>query len=264
MQQEQLDRLKRWFDEYVNRFFGDDEYVNGNLRLKYEHTLQTCRESLFLATELALDDNQTRIAELIGLFHDIGRFPQFAQYSTYNDSRSVDHCRLGIEVLQQESVLDVLSAEERRWVETAVAHHGRKSLPAGLKGQTLLHAKIIRDADKLDIFRVVVDAYRCYRENPDKCVLEIGLPDVPEYTPEVLEAVRNAHAIDYTRLRTLTDMKLCQLGWVYDLNFAASLRRVKERGYLQQIGTWLPQTEAVRDLQRTIEAYVDSRLRRTT
>jgi HD superfamily phosphodiesterase len=138
MQQEQLDRFRRWFDEYTNRFLNDDDYVNANLRLKQEHTRRTCQESVYLASELALDENQTRIAELVALFHDIGRFPQFTQYRTYNDPRSVDHCRLGVEVLRQEGILDVLPAEERRWVETAIELHGRKSLPADLGGQTLL------------------------------------------------------------------------------------------------------------------------------
>jgi len=264
MQQEQLERLKRWFDEYVNRFFGDDEYVNANLRLKQEHTRRTCQESVFLAEELALDENQTRIAELVALFHDIGRFPQFSQYRTYNDPRSVDHCHLGVEVLLREGVLDVLSSQERQCVETAVEHHGRKTLPTDLKGQTLLQAKIIRDADKLDIFHVVLDVYRCYREDPEGCVLEIELPDVPEYTPEVLEAVMKGQTIDYAKLRTLTDMKLCQLDWVYDLNFVASLKRLNERGYLQELYAYLPQNEAMQEVRRTIQTYVDARLRRNT
>ncbi len=262
MQQEQLDRLKRWFDEFTSRFLGDDEYVNANLRIKQEHTRRTCQESIFLAGELALDDNQTRIAELVALFHDIGRFPQFTHYRTYNDPRSVDHCRLGVEVLQREGVLDVLSSDERQWVETAVDNHGRKTLPGDLKGQTLLQAKIIRDADKLDIFRVVVDGYRRYREDPESFLGEVELPDVPEHTPEVLEAVLNGQLIDYTKLRTLTDMKLCQLDWVYDLNFAASVRRINERGYLWDICDCLPPNGAMQDVGRTIQAYVDSRLQR--
>ncbi len=260
MQQEQLDRFKHWFDEYTHRFFGDDAYVNANLQLKQVHTRRTCQESVFLASELALDDNQTRVAELIALFHDIGRFPQFAQYRTYNDPRSVDHCRLGVEVLQQEGILDMLPAEERRWVETAVEHHGRKALPADLKGQTLLLAKLIRDADKLDIFRVVVDHYRRYREDPEGCVLEIELPDVPEHSPDVLEAVLNGQLIDYTKLRTLTDMKLCQLSWVYDLNFGASIRCVKERGYLEDLFSFLPPNAEMERVRQKIRDYVGSGL----
>lgn len=261
MQQDQLDRLRLWFDEFTNRFLGGDEYVDANLRLKQEHTRRTCQESLFLARELGLDDNQTRIAELIALFHDIGRFPQFAQYRTYNDPRSVDHCRLGVEVLRREGVLEVLAGDERQWVETAVEHHGRKTLPADLNGQTLLQAKIIRDADKLDIFRVVVDGYRRLRDDPDSLLLEIELPDVPEHTPEVLDAVLAGRLIDYTKLRTLTDMKLCQLDWVYDLNFAASLRRVRQRGYLEDIFEFLPGGAEMQRVQQKIQDYVDLRLR---
>jgi hypothetical protein len=258
MQQEQLDRFKRWFDEYANGFLGGDDYVNANLRLKQEHTRRTCQESVFLAGELALDDNQTRIAELIALFHDIGRFPQFAQYRTYNDPKSVDHCRLGVEVLRQEGILDVLPAEERRWVETAIEQHGRKSLPPNLRGQTLLLAKLIRDADKLDIFHVIVDGYKRYREDPDGFLLEIELPDVPEHSPEVLEAVLHEQLIDYGKLRTLTDMKLCQLSWVYDLNFGASLRRVQERGYLRDLFSFLPQNAEMERVQQKIRDYMNS------
>jgi HD-GYP domain-containing protein (c-di-GMP phosphodiesterase class II) len=79
MQQEQLDRLKAWFGEFVARFYGTDAYVNAHLQLKQEHTQRVCQESVYLAGELALDENQKRVAELIALFHDIGRFPQFAQ-----------------------------------------------------------------------------------------------------------------------------------------------------------------------------------------
>ncbi len=255
-----LPRFIRWFDQYVVRFFGDDEYVNANLRLKQEHTARTCSEIARLARELALDENETRIAELTALFHDVGRFSQFAQYRTYNDLRSIDHGQRGVEVLRGEGVLDSLPAEERQWVETAVALHGRKSLPSALKGRALLFTKLIRDADKIDIFRVVTDHYKRYRQDPDNFALEVELPDDPQYCPEVLEAVRNEEAVDWAKLRTLTDAKLCQLGWVYDLNFTASLRRIDECGYLAELIGFLPQDEEIQSLCQKVSANVASRL----
>ena len=166
MDQNQLDRFKRWFDDYSNRFLGSDEYVNANLKLKQEHTKRTCQEIVLLAEELALDANQVRIAELIALFHDVGRFPQFAEHRTFHDPRSVNHCQLGVDVLNREGILDSLRDEERQWVETAVRYHGCKTLPSELTGLTLLFCKLIRDTDKIDIFRVVLEAYRQYEENP--------------------------------------------------------------------------------------------------
>jgi len=260
MDQDQLDRFQRWFDEYASGFYGDDAYVNANLQLKQEHTQRTSREIVLLAGELDLDDDEARIAELIGLLHDISRFPQFARYRTYNDPRSVNHCQLGVQVLRQEGVLDVLTGPERRWVETGVGLHGRKSLPSALNGRALLFTKLIRDADKIDIFRVVVENYRQYREDPEGFLLEIELPDVPEYSPEVLEAVRNEELVDSAKLRTLNDAKLCQLGWVYDLNFTASLRRIEQCRFLPELFSFLPQTDEIRRLCQKIQQDVNSKL----
>ena len=260
MNQDQLDRFKRWFDGHTDRFFGDDDYVNANLKLKQEHTKRTCQEIVLLAQELAWNDHDTRIAELIALFHDIGRFSQFVQYRTYNDLKSVDHSQLGVEVLRQEGILDVLTPRERQWVETAVGLHGRKSLPSALTGRALLFAKIIRDADKIDIFRVVTNYYRQYLEDPDSFILGIGLPDEPGYSPKVLEAVLQEEPIDSTELRNLNDAKLCQLGWVYDLNFTASLRRIDQCAFLPELFSFLPQDEGIQRLCRKIRQFVDDKL----
>ena len=260
MNQDQLDRFKRWFDGYTDGFFGDDDYVNANLKLKQEHTKRTCQEIVLLAQELALNANEMRIAELIALFHDIGRFPQFVQYRTYNDLKSVNHSHLGVEVLRTERVLDVLTAQERQWVETAVGLHGGKSVPTALSGRTLLFTKLIRDADKIDIFRIVADCYRQYHEDPESFILGIGLPDEPGYSPDVLKAALNEELIDSTKLRNLNDAKLCQLGWVYDLNFTASLRRIDQCGFVPELFAFLPQDNAIEQLCLKIRNDVDAKL----
>ncbi len=260
MNQEQLNRFERWFIEYTNRFLGADDYVNANLRHKQQHTQRVRAESVFLARELALNEDEVRIADLIGLFHDIGRFPQFAQYRTFNDTRSVNHSQLGVQVLRQEGLLEALATQERKWVETAVGLHGRKSLPSALNGRALLFAKIIRDADKIDIFRIVAGSYKQYLEDPANFPLEIELPDEPGYTPEVLEAVLNEELIDSTKLRTLNDAKLCQLGWVYDLNFTASLKRIDQCGFLPHLFSFLPQDDGLQQACRKIQDYVAARL----
>jgi hypothetical protein len=260
MEKGQVERLRVWFDEYASRFFCDDEYVNAHLRLKQEHTARTCEEIGLLAEHLELDANQKRVAEVVALLHDVGRFPQFAEYRTYNDVKSVDHCQLGVMVLREEGVLEALPDEERTWVETAVACHGRKVVPSELSGPALLFLKLIRDADKIDILRVVLNNYRGYREHPDTFLLEIELPDEPGYSDEVLAAVLKQELVDSRRLRTLNDMKLCQIGWVYDVNFTASLQRIRELGFLDEIFTFLPQTPDIARAREMIGNYIDARL----
>ena len=260
MEPGRLDELKRWFDAFTNRFFCQDEYVNVHLRFKQEHTQRTCEEILYLAGRLALDDNQTRIAETVALLHDIGRFPQFATYRTYKDARSVNHSCLGVEVLRQEGVLETLEPDERQWIEMAVAHHGQRVLPADLDGPALLFLKLIRDADKLDILRMAVEIYRRHRAGPKEFSFELELPDEPRITPEVLDALLAGRLIEHASLRTLNDVRLCQIGWVHDLNFAASLERLKARGSLEELLAFLPQTAEVARVRDVVFRYIDSRL----
>lgn len=260
MKREQVEKFRCWFDDYVASFYGDDEFVNANLKLKEDHSRRTCREMLELADELGLDENQKRLSEAIALLHDVGRFEQFVKYRTYNDTRSVDHCLLGLEVLRQKGVLDGVDRAEKEVIEKAIEYHGRKELPGDLDSWCLLFSRLIRDADKLDVFYVVTNYYRQYRDNPDGFKLELELPDEPWYSPGVVEAILLGRRVDYSRLKTLNDMKLCQLGWVYDVNFTATLKRIKQRKFLQTLLDFLPKTEDILKVKEKIFAYVDSRL----
>ena len=260
MEQTQLDKFRVWFDDYVAGFYGDDEVINANLKLKEEHSRHTCREMLYLAGELGLDDNQKRLSETIALFHDIGRFEQFVKYRTYSDVKSVNHCRLGLEVLQRADVLDGIDQEEKQLIEKAIEYHGRKELPEDLNGQCLLFSQLIRDADKIDALNVVVGYYKQYRDKPHQFKLDLELPDEPGYSAEVVEGLLLGQRIDYSRLWTLNDLKLCLLGWVYDVNFTPTLKRIKQRKFLEKLIGFLPGTEDIERVKEKIFGYVDFRI----
>jgi len=260
MEQTQLDKFRVWFDDYVAGFYGDDEVINANLELKEKHSRRTCEEMLYLAGELGLEENQKRLSETIALFHDIGRFEQLVKYRTYSDARSVDHCRLGVEVVQQTGVLDGIDRQEKQLIEKAIEYHGRKELPPDLNGQCLLLSKLIRDADKIDALNVVTEYYKQYRDNPQGFKLDLELPDEPRHSPEVVEELLRGQCVDYSRLRTLNDLKLCLLGWVYDVNFTPTLKRMKQRGYLEKLLSFLPNTEDIKRVKEKIFAYVNFRI----
>jgi hypothetical protein len=260
MNTEQLIKFKAWFDNFVAQFYGNDEFINANIKLKQDHSARVCDEMLYLADELHLDDNRRLLAETIALFHDVGRFPQFVKYQTYSDPKSINHCLLGVEVLQKENILDGIPDDERQIIETAIRYHGEKVLPPQLSGDALLLSKMIRDADKLDIFNVVINAYTQKRDDPDNFKLEIELPDVPAVTPEVLDAILSGRLIEYKSLRTLNDMKLCILGWVYDVNFPATLKRLKQRRHIETVFEFLPATPHILKAREKIFAYVEDRI----
>ncbi len=262
MEQEQLEKFRVWFDDYVARFYGNDEFINANIKLKEAHSRRTCEEMLYLARELGLAGNQRRIAEVIALFHDIGRFEQFVKYRTYNDPRSVNHCLLGLEVLRQTKVLVAVESNEKELVEKAIEYHGLKELPGDLDGECLFFSKLIRDADKLDAFYVVTDYYEQYRDNPAEFELELELLDKPGYSAEVIEEILLERRIDYSGLQRLNDMKLCQVAWVYDVNFTATLKRIKQRRFLEKMFDFLPKTEDIDKVRTKIFGYVDSKIER--
>jgi len=260
VQQEHLRKFRAWFDDYVAGFYGGDDFVNANVKLKQEHSRRTCKEMQYLAQELGLSSNQKRIAEVIALFHDIGRFEQFVEYRTYNDLRSLNHCLLGLEVLRGRNVLDRLQRRERELIEKAIEYHGLKELPKDLEDECLLFAKMIRDADKIDVLYVVTEYYGQYRDNPEEFTLELELPDEPGYSMQVVERILRRERIDYSELRTLNDMKLAQLGWVYDVNFKVTLKRIRQRRFLQKLLECLPKTPDTDMVKAKVFEYVEAEL----
>ncbi len=262
LEQAQLDKFRIWFDDYVAGFYGDDETVNANIRLKENHSYRTCNEILYLAGELGLDENQKLISETIALLHDVGRFEQFVKYRMYSDARSVDHCLLGLEVLEKNRLLDEVQLQEKLLIQKAIEYHVRKELPPGLDGQCLLFSKLIRDADKLDAYYVVMKYYRQYRENPQNFKLGMELPDEPGYSADVVNELLSGRCVDNRKVRKLNDLKLSLLGWVYDVNFTSTLKRIKRCGYLEKLLGFLPANEDIERIGEKILEYVDFRIAR--
>lgn len=260
MEQHQLQKFRAWFDSYVAGFYGDDEYVNANINLKDKHSRRVCDEMLYLADELGLSDNQRRIAEATAILHDVGRFEQFIKYRTYNDPRSINHCLLALEVLQKMKVLDGLAQGEKEIIEKALEYHGLTELPKDLDGDCLLVSQLLRDADKIDIFYVVTGYYEDYARDPDNFKIEVELPDEPWYSRDVVELVLNGQKIDYHILKTWNDMRLCQLGWIYDVSFTATLKQIKQRKFVEKMVSFLPQTEDIIKLKSRIFDYVRQRI----
>jgi putative nucleotidyltransferase with HDIG domain len=261
MEKQQLEKIKNWFVDYVSGFYGDDEIINANIELKDKHSKFVRSESLYIADELGLTDEQKLIAEVVGLLHDVGRFEQFKKYRTYNDPRSINHSVLGVQILRENNVLAGLDDNEVEVIETAVKYHGAKKLPENLNGDVLLQCRVIRDADKIDIYRVVTEYYRQYKNDPDSFKLEIELPDEPWYSDEVIQKVINRELISYKNLKTWNDCKLTQLSWVYDINFVPTLKRIKEKRFLEKIIDFLPQNYDIRRVEKIVLDFVNDKIK---
>ncbi len=229
-----------------------------NIRLKEEHSLRVCKEILQLGKSLDLNKNALRLAETIALFHDIGRFEQFRTYGTFNDKVSENHATLGLKVLEETNVLSRLTKTQRSIACKAIGYHNVRKLPdpADENPDCLLYSKLLRDADKLDIWRVVTTYYaqRHKHRNP---ALELELPDTPEYSLCFVEDILNNRISNSHDLKTYNDLKLLQLGWIFDINFTRTFHHIQQRQIIEKIITTLPDTEDIRKIQNHLKEYLE-------
>jgi hypothetical protein len=260
MKIQDLEYFKNFFKDYTASFYGDDDYVNANLKLKENHTLRVCSEMVSLIHGLSLNAQQSLIAEAVALFHDIGRFPQFAQYRTFMDVKSENHSKLSLKVLQENNVLDRLSDNEAKIIRAAITLHNQKVLPKDLDEETTLFARLIRDADKIDIYYLAIKNYQEFESCPEGLVYEVDHTDKEAFSPDILDAIFAGFPISYHDLKTLNDVKLLQLGWVFDINFNPALRIIRQRRYLLQLLAMLPRKPQIAQLGQHIFKYIDSRL----
>jgi putative nucleotidyltransferase with HDIG domain len=246
---------KRWFEQYAEAFHNGVPEHDRNIDLKIGHTRRVCAEILEIGRSLHLGNNDLRLAEVIALFHDIGRFEQYDRYGTFLDLRSEDHAALGVKVLDSTGVLQGIPIDAQQLIKRVVGYHNRRTLPEGETEECLFFTKLLRDADKLDILRVVTDYYH-NNDGTKNGSIELELPDVPDVSDEVCSDVKAGRMVNTGSLSTLNDFKLLQMAWIYDINFPRTFQLIRDRNYLEAIRNTLPQTQMVADIYARLWAYL--------
>ena len=103
-----------------------------------------------------MNQENIELAKLIALLHDIGRFEQVKQTNDFLDSNNFDHANYGVKVLFEDKLIRkfIENNEYDNIIKKAIYNHNKYKIEENLNDAELLHSKIIRDADKLDNFRV--------------------------------------------------------------------------------------------------------------
>ncbi len=256
MTEEKFSGLKAWFKNYVGGFFTEEPGFNRNIQLKLDHTMRVCHEMQSLSASIGLDSELSRLAEVSALLHDVGRFEQFRQFKTFADRNSTNHALLGLQIIDQFDLLKDFSHLSQSLIKGAIACHNLAEIPDETQGDALLLAKLLRDADKLDIWKVVSEYYQNSQKLRNKSI-ELDLPDRKTVNEEVLKDVLSGKIIRNTELKSLNDFKLLQLGWVFDLNFSHSLVEFRKRGYLGVISGAISDPLVARKVRAHIEGYLN-------
>jgi hypothetical protein len=232
--------LRTWFRNFVKDYTTGDADLRRNMRLKETHTLRVCREALAIGRGLDLDAPSLRMIEAIVLLHDVGRFEQYRRHRTFSDAQSENHAKLTLAILRKRAVLERFADADRSIIRRAIAYHNLPQIPAGVKDpQVLLFSRLMRDADKLDILRLVINYYNAHPDRKNHAIA-VGLREAADFTPEVMADLMAGKIVRSAHLRNQNDFKLLQMGWVYDVNFVPALKAIRRRKYLEKLRAALP------------------------
>lgn len=239
MNSHEIPALKSWLAGHITAFPASDEELKRALRLKRVHTTRVCITIRKLGKSLGLSENDLRLAEAAALLHDIGRFSQFARYGTFRDRDSTDHGRLGLRVINRHGLLSGVTPAERRHLACAVAFHNAARLPRLADANSLFLVKLLRDADKLDIWRVVIGHHH-HRGRMPKVVNQFEFSGNGRCSPAVVSAITSGRVVPIEAVRSVCDASLLYISWVFDLNFAPSFRETLRGGYLERLAATAP------------------------
>jgi hypothetical protein len=248
----ELSITRQWFDSYAHSFAGEDQTLAPLLRLKYDHSFRVERLASRIASELGWSERDISSSRAVAVLHDVGRFRQFADYGTFYDPESADHGDLGEAVLSEEFPWEYLDGHHKSIIREAVKYHNKRIIPDGVQEETLPFLKLVRDADKLDVFTVV-------REHVEDGRVRELLPRIkpePEVSRALVEEIEQEGSASYSNVSTLLDFLLVQATWVFDINFSPSLSILKENG---TIG-WLAESLSVDPASDIIMEKVRARL----
>jgi putative nucleotidyltransferase with HDIG domain len=227
-----LAQIESFFHAYTARFADANGALHRmqHLKVKHSHHVVANAEQIMAAQDWPQPDRLTGAA--CALLHDIGRFSQYAQYGSFEDKRSINHAERGAEILRTERVLDTLPIAERAIILACVRLHSVRELPPDLQPATARFAHLLRDADKLDIFRIFEDAIR-QGHLDDHPEIAWSLDRSAGVNSEMLACVREGRTAEYSLVRSLADLMMIQVGWLHSqIHYDATLALAMERGAL--------------------------------
>lgn len=221
-----LERVTNEFLKYTKNY----DLNNENIKGKQLHSLRVMEVSEKIAIGLKLKKDEIELAKLIGLLHDIARFEQYTQYGLYNDLLSFDHAEYGVKILKENNFLRKFIKETKydEIILKAIKNHNKFEIEQGLSEQELLFAKIIRDADKIDI---LYEGTEFFWKNQVK---EIENSTISEEVLDVInkhQLVKRKKSLKYDTL----DSVISVVAFIFDINFDVSIKMIQENNYINNI-----------------------------
>lgn len=242
------------FKEYTHNF----DFSSKDIERKYFHSFRVKSFSEQIAKDLDLDKENIKLSSFIGLFHDIGRFEQLKQYSTFNDYYSFDHGDFGAKYLK-DNLRNLIDTDKYdNIVIQAVKNHNKLKIDSSLNCEELFFAKLVRDADKLDI---LYESTSIFWKGKEEIINNSTMLD---YTYNCIKNHKLVELKKEMRLENL-DNVLKVLAFVFDLNYTPSFKILKNNDYINMILSRYSFNDSntkkrIIEIQNIINNYIDSKL----
>lgn len=217
---------KKEFKEYIKDYNPEDEKI----KIKIAHIERVTQIARKLAEDLNLSQEDIELAELIGLLHDIGRFEQIKIYNTFLDKDSVNHAEYGVKVLFEDGLIRKFIKDNKydNIIKLAILNHNKIEIEEGLSDKERLHAKIIRDADKTDIFYVLTISDK-------KEIWYSSDLSNQKISEEVYKDFIENRLINYKLVKTGVDILATNFSYIFNLYFKQSIKIIDDNNYLDKL-----------------------------
>lgn len=241
------------FAEYVRNYDPSDEKI----KLKIDHTYRVAGLCQRIAESLGLSEPDVDIAWLLGMLHDIGRFEQIRRFGTFNDVQSVDHAEFGADLLFKEGLIrkfaegyyeecelarsgneeaeQIIKNNEHHnkdtgLLEMAIRQHNKYRVKEDLTERQRMFCDILRDADKVDIFKVNADI-------PMEIIYDVTTEELKNgiITKEVLESFYKKKTVLKSVRKSAVDHIVGHISLLFELVYKESYRQAKEQGYVYKL-----------------------------
>lgn len=251
-----IENAKKEFELFVQQY--DLEYPK--MQRKLRHSYRVMENAGKIAESLNLCEDEIEIAKLIGLLHDIGHFETIKIKDILKESTKIDHGDFGIEILQKENYIRKFIEEDKydNIILKAIKNHNKFKTEDGLSERELLFSKIIRDADKLDIF---YEGAEIFWTNPD----EIEEVNNSEISDSLLKLFMDYCIIDRTKIVTKADGILNFISFIFDINYKYDFEVLKKENYINRmLDKFIFKNEItaskMKEVRKIVNEYIEKQL----
>ena len=254
-----LQKARNAFKEYISSFDNQDD---PGFNLKVVHTYHVVDNAIMISKKLGLSEEDINLAALIGILHDIGRFDELKNLKKF-DSVGNDHAMFASKLLFEEGLITnfIDTDKYNNIIKKAIENHNKKQIEDGLSEEELLHSKIIRDADKLDNFRVKKE------ENIEN--IFPGIVNTKEelenslISDNVYNSIMKEECVDIKDRVYPLDYWLCVLAFIFDINFKETLLIIKENDYINILidrFKYSTSNEKMNNIREKLNNYINKKI----